>query len=272
MENLNKEKIFQTKKTIYGPIKSWRFGQSLGVDPLFSTSICSFNCIYCQLGHIQKITTEIKDYVSTEKVIRDYQDFLQEKIEFDVITFSGSGEPTLARNLGEISQELRELSPEKPQIILTNATLLHIEERREVLKSFDRVILKLDIGRPEDLIKVNRPASGVTLEKIIKGIKLFKKSYQGIVEIQSMFMPINQKNLGPYIQTLREIAPDIVQLNTPKRPYPLDWYRENRGNHLGLHDHPTQNLQTLNLLDAQEVQKEIEEKTQLKVLSIYQNS
>ncbi|MEK6624776.1 MAG: radical SAM protein, partial [Bdellovibrionota bacterium] len=35
-------------QTVYGPVKSWRFGQSLGIDPIFHVSTCSFNCIYCQ--------------------------------------------------------------------------------------------------------------------------------------------------------------------------------------------------------------------------------
>ena len=40
------------ESTIYGPVDSWRFGKSLGVDLIVQTSICSYNCVYCQLGSI----------------------------------------------------------------------------------------------------------------------------------------------------------------------------------------------------------------------------
>ncbi|MGK7944070.1 MAG: radical SAM protein, partial [Microcystaceae cyanobacterium] len=36
--------------TVYGPVTSWRYGRSLGIDPIGSLSTCSFNCVYCQLG------------------------------------------------------------------------------------------------------------------------------------------------------------------------------------------------------------------------------
>ena len=40
---------------IYGPVPSWRLGNSLGVDlievPEGYDKVCSFNCVYCQLGH-----------------------------------------------------------------------------------------------------------------------------------------------------------------------------------------------------------------------------
>src|SRR5438445_7291041 len=83
--------------SIYGPVESWRVGKSLGVDLLLQTSICSFNCIYCQLGDIQQKTIERQIYVSTEQVARDLRQSHWE--EADIITLSGNGEPTLALNL-----------------------------------------------------------------------------------------------------------------------------------------------------------------------------
>ena len=97
--SVDKEKIFQLSRTVYGPVLSWRFGQSLGIDPLFHTSTCSFNCIYCQLGQIQKITGRIKVYVDTAKVLADYREVANGR-QIDIIMYSGSGEPTLAENLG----------------------------------------------------------------------------------------------------------------------------------------------------------------------------
>ena len=84
---------------VYGPVNSWRMGKSLGIDLLKVDSICSFACVYCQLGKINRLTDERKLFVPTAEVISELKK--SNWREADVITFSGSGEPTLAANLGE---------------------------------------------------------------------------------------------------------------------------------------------------------------------------
>ena len=261
---------FPNTKTVYGPVPSWRFGQSLGIDPIFHQSTCSFNCIYCQLGNIQKVTTEIKEYIPTSRVVEDFKEVGDKKI--DVITYSGSGEPTLAANLGEMVFALKEIAPDIPQYILTNATELANPLVRENLKYMDKVILKLDAGDEKTFSLVNRPAEGVTLKSVIEGIKSFKKVFKGSIEVQTMFMPIiNANELETFAGILKEIDPEYVQLNTPKRAYPLSWHRENRGNHLGLHKHETRNLRVITEVEAVEIQKKLEEMTGLKFYSVYRS-
>src|ERR1051326_7500842 len=57
--------------TVYGPVNSWRVGRSLGVDLLALNSICSFRCVYCQLGRINVHTAERRVYVPTWKMLED---------------------------------------------------------------------------------------------------------------------------------------------------------------------------------------------------------
>lgn len=85
--------------SVYGPVPSWRAGKSLGIDLILHTSTCSFNCIYCQLGAIQNVTNIRRLFVSTKQVIDDF--FNSNWQSADIITYSGSGEPTLATNLGK---------------------------------------------------------------------------------------------------------------------------------------------------------------------------
>ena len=59
--------------TVYGPVASWRFGWSLGVDLILSTSVCSLNCVYCQLGPIQERTNERREFLPTERVLADLE-------------------------------------------------------------------------------------------------------------------------------------------------------------------------------------------------------
>ena len=260
---------FNNKSTVYGPVKSWRFGMSLGIDPIYHLSTCSFNCIYCQLGNIQDITTNFKEYVTTDQVITDYKNFLIENKQHDLITYSGSGEPTLASNLGEMITRIRELSPTVPQAILTNGTEIHLQEVRTNLKALDKVIFKLDASSDEMLQKINRPADGVTLEKIIEGFELLKKDFSGELEIQTMFMPINETQLKDYAEILKRLKPDLVQLNTPKRPYPLEWHKENRGNHKKIFDYETRSLKTVQEEMATDIEAYLRSETGLEILSIY---
>ena len=56
-------------KIVYGPVSSWRLGKSLGIDLICSEKkICSFDCIYCQLGKQSNKTTNRKDFISIDKM------------------------------------------------------------------------------------------------------------------------------------------------------------------------------------------------------------
>lgn len=260
---------FPNSKTVYGPVKSWRFGLSLGIDPIFETSTCSFNCVYCQLGQIQDITTKHKVYVPTERVLNDFKEVVSAGTKIDVVTYSGSGEPTLASNLAEMIKGIREIAPNIPQYVLTNATELHLPEVRQVVRLLDKIIVKIDAADEELFQRVNRPAPGVSLKSVIAGIKELKKDYAGEIEVQSMFMPMNDKELEAYANILKEINPVAVQLNTPKRPYPLSWHRENRGNHEGIFDYEVRELKVITPERAKEVERRLTELTGLTILSVY---
>ncbi len=269
-DKVKEAKLFSNTTTVYGPVKSWRFGISLGIDPIFKTSTCSFNCVYCQLGHIQNITNQLQIYVPTSQIVEDFKSQILNQPKIDVITYSGSGEPTLAQNLGEIADKLKSLRPKSEQIILTNATELYRQEVRENVKKLDRIIVKIDAPNEELFQLVNRPTSGTTLKRCLEGILKLKEEYEGVLEVQTMFMPINKKELSQLAEILKKISPDIVQLNTPKRPYPLEWHRENRGNHKLIFDYKTRNLKTLSKNEAWEVENQLAELTKLPILSIYQ--
>ena len=213
---------------IYGPVQSWRLGASLGVDLLLNHSICSFNCVYCQLGDIQVKTAERKIYVPTEKVERDLR--LSDWEKADLVTISGNGEPTLALNLGEVLQVIRDYT-HKPSIVLTNATLLNDPAVRADLNYADQVACKLDAATDAVLQRMNRPVAGIEMASILSGIRALRQSYQGKLSLQCMFMPTNHEDVEALVELVKDLDVDEIQLNTPKRPYPMTWLVENRGNH-----------------------------------------
>lgn len=203
-------------KYIYGPVSSWRLGVSLGVDIISKREkVCSFDCIYCQVGETDILTNKRQVFVSTNEVIGEVGDL--KEIKIDYITFSGRGEPTLASNLGEVIREIKKIRKDKIAVI-TDSSLIDREDVRKDLSLADLVMAKLDACREEIFNKINRPLKGITFDKIIKGMKIFKSGFKGRLTLQIMFIDENRSCAKELARIAREIGPDEIQLNTPLRP------------------------------------------------------
>ncbi len=250
---------------VYGPVHSWQVGNSLGIDLLLQTSTCSFNCIYCQLGNIENKTKLRRLYVPTEQLEQALStiDFSQ----IDIITFSGSGEPTLALNLGQAIRLVKSKT-DKPVMVLTNGSLLFSKIVREHLQEVDIVAIKLDTAQEHVFQRMNRPVPGISLESIIQGAIQFRQEFQGKLCLQCMFMPANLVEAEAMIKIANDIQPDEIQLNTPRRPYPLEWHVESRGNHTAL-EYPSRKLATITKAETQRLEALIQSATQIPVISIY---
>jgi wyosine [tRNA(Phe)-imidazoG37] synthetase (radical SAM superfamily) len=151
--------------------------------------------------------------------------------EIDIITLSGSGEPTLAANLGEIITQIKQLT-HCPVLVLTNATLLNDPIVRQELSLADKVSVKLDGVSTEKMRGVDRPVAGIELSDILSGIQQLKQNYAGELGIQTMLLsPWRSEDRQQYIKWVKEINPAEIQLNTPTRPKPLKHELDGRGNH-----------------------------------------
>ena len=64
-------------KYLFGPVPSRRLGHSLGVD-LVPFKICSFDCVFCQLGRTPKTTIKRREYVPVNQVIDELDRWIQE--------------------------------------------------------------------------------------------------------------------------------------------------------------------------------------------------
>jgi len=205
---------------IYGPVSSWRVGSSLGVDPLSQKDkICSFDCLYCQLGKTRSLTETRKIYVSKEDILKEIQNLPD--ISMDYITFSGRGEPTLAKNLGRMIAAVKAIRQE-PIAVITNSSLMGRQDVREEISGADFVICKLDAFSQESFEMINQPLNGIKFDIILEGIKEFKKYFQGKFALQIMFLKENIKNAKEIVWITKNILPDEIQLNTPLRPCGVD--------------------------------------------------
>jgi len=160
---------------VYGPVPSWRMGSSLGVDVLSQKDkICSYDCVYCQLGRTFTLTASRKIYVPDEKILQELESL--PLMSIDYITFSGRGEPTLAENLGALIIAVRKVRRESVAVI-TNASLIDRQDVRNELSHADFVIAKLDASSRESFININRPCTGIEFDAIIAGMKEFRKDF-----------------------------------------------------------------------------------------------
>ena len=207
-------------KYTYGPVPSRRLGLSLGVD-LVPKKICTYDCIYCQIGRPTLQTVERKEYVPARSILLDVEQSLREWGEkIDYIAISGSGEPTLNSAIGEIIQGIKKLTTTSVAVI-TNSSLLHLEEVRQALRAADVIMPSLDAVTPSVFQTINRPLPFLEIEQIIQGLAAFRGEYKGQIWLEILLCRgIN--DAGEEIERMREaihiIRPDKVQLNTVVRP------------------------------------------------------
>lgn len=205
-----------TYRYIYGPVVSWRLGRSLGIDPISSKGkVCTFDCTYCQVGRSRPHPAKKRIFIPIEKIIKEVR--VLPPLKLDYITFSGTGEPTLAKNLGQIIKAIKRIRRERIAV-LTNSTLLSRKGVQKDLLSVDFVIAKLDASSQGLLDKINRPSKAQRFKKIVKGIRAFKAKYKGRLALQIMFVKANEKYAKEIADIARRIGPDEVQINTPLRP------------------------------------------------------
>ena len=209
-------------KYIYGPVKSRRLGLSLGIT-LTPYKICSFNCIYCQLGKTINTTSERREYIPIQEIINELKLWLQNNIleakDLNYITFSGSGEPTLNIKIDQLIAEIKKITV-VPIAVITNASLLNLTVVRQALFAADLIVPSLDAAAPEIFTKIDRPKEDIKIEEIINGLIGLRKEFKGKIWLEVMLVKGINDDLG-HIRKLKDIIdkinPDKIQLNSPVR-------------------------------------------------------
>jgi wyosine [tRNA(Phe)-imidazoG37] synthetase (radical SAM superfamily) len=177
--------------------------------------LCSFDCVYCQLGSTGRAVARRNEFVSLDRLEQELKAL--PGMEIDYATFSGMGEPTLAGNLGEAIRLVRSYL-KAPVAVLTNSSLLTRPDVREELAQVDVVLAKLDAPDEDLFYRINRPRIKCRLSEIVEAIGLFREEYKGKLAIDIMFVEVNRHRAAEIARIVRELSPDEVQINTPLRP------------------------------------------------------
>ncbi|MFH1519913.1 MAG: radical SAM protein [Candidatus Omnitrophota bacterium] len=205
----------------YGPVPSRRLGFSLGVD-LFPRKTCSFNCLYCQLGTSSKRTARRSSFVNRGKFRRELSEIIKKKPKIDYITISGSGEPTLHKDLDQIIATIRKVTKHKyPIAVITNSSLLYRRKVRQELAKADLIIPSLDAATAKTFAKINYPCKGVSFKRIVAGLIQLRKEFKGKIWLEIMLVAgVNDctKEIKKFKSIIDKINPDKLQLNLPVRP------------------------------------------------------
>jgi wyosine [tRNA(Phe)-imidazoG37] synthetase (radical SAM superfamily) len=206
-------------KHLYGPVSSRRLGRSLGVD-IVPYKVCSYDCVYCQLGRTTNLTSQPQALVSAKEVVDEIERWLRNGGQADYITFAGSGEPTLNTELGEMIRLTRQLTS-MPIAVLTNGSLLAYPEVREAVLSADLILPSLDAGREETFRSVNRPAEGMSFRDMAEGLVWTAQEARGEIWLEVMLVRgynDSEDELRAIREIVRRIVPERVQINTVDRP------------------------------------------------------
>lgn len=187
----------------FGPIPSRRLGRSLGINNI-PPKICTYSCVYCQVGNTIKMQEERQKFYSPERIFKE----VKEKVgkcktkgeKIDYLTFAPDGEPTLDINLGREIALLKSLGIKIA--VITNGSLVWREDVRRDLAKADWVSLKVDAASKEIWWKVGRAYKSLKFEAILNGMLEFRNLYTGVLTTETMLI----EGINDQEEEIRKVA------------------------------------------------------------------
>lgn len=185
--------------------------------------MCNLDCIYCQLGPTAKRTLKRKQYIKIKDIISELSEFINsadfKNMNIDYISLSGTGEPLLNSKIDVLIDEIKKLST-IPIALITNASLFKEKRIRDSILGVDLIMPSLDAIDNETFKAIDRPAKGLCIEDIIKGLVNLRNEFGGKIFLEIMIVKGVNDNLS-YFQEFKHVIaridPDKVHLNVPKR-------------------------------------------------------
>jgi len=215
----------KTYRYLYGPVPSRRLGRSLGID-LVPHKICTYDCIYCQIGSTTEKAPVRKEYAPVKEILEEVRSFLKrETSSVDHLSLSGSGEPTLHSHIRSVIEGIKAITS-IPIAAITNGSLLYDKEVRQDLLRADIALPSLDAVSADVFMRINRPHPGFSVEKVIEGLVEFRKVYKGQIWLEILFCKgVNdgKEELLRMKKVVHRIQPDRIHLNTVVRPPSEKW-------------------------------------------------
>ncbi|EAK8645473.1 radical SAM protein [Campylobacter jejuni] len=207
-------------KILFGPVSSRRFGRSLGIDLSPSKKQCNFDCVYCELDP-KKAQEKQDEIISIDKIISEVKVMLEKNVEFDFLTLTANGEPSLYPYLNELILSLRSIAKDKKLLILSNGTAVLDEDKFNALLKLDVVKFSLDSAVAKTFYRIDRALKNIDLEKMVEKMADFRARFNGDLIMEILVVKDlndNEEEFEALNQALKKIMPLRVDLSTIDRP------------------------------------------------------
>jgi len=211
----------------FGPVPSRRLGRSLGINNI-PPKICTYSCIYCQLGKTSKMKIEPQVFYSSSQIFKEVEEKVKKSKEkgelIDYLTFVPDGEPTLDINLGQEIKLIKSLGIKIA--VITNSSLIDKKIVQENLTKADLISFKIDSVEEEIWRKVDRPNRNLSLKDILNSMLKFKENFKGEIITETMLVKdINDKSqhIKKVANFIAKLKPSRAYLSIPIRPPADSW-------------------------------------------------
>lgn len=207
------------------------WGNTLEVNPLGPIKICSFNCLYCNLGPTEVRLTDLKkktvDLPPAHLIAEGVRDLFRSQAEqgpgIDAICISGNGEPTLHPDLPALIAALLsfrdELDLKSKFVIYTNG--VHLDQKRLVVavNELDERIVKVDAGSEKLIKQLNSPLVRADVNRLITHSRKLKTPIVHATFVTGVVDNTHPEDLHDWMETIGVIGPRLVQISTPRPPF-----------------------------------------------------
>jgi wyosine [tRNA(Phe)-imidazoG37] synthetase (radical SAM superfamily) len=206
----------------FGPIPSRRLGKSLGINNVPAPKICTYSCVYCQVGPTKNHSITRSHFYEPLFIYGEIENHLiqlDKKDKPEYLTFVSNGEPTLDINLGKTIQQLKKF--QIPVAVITNASLLHDDGVRHDLQLADWVSVKIDSADRMVWKSINRPHAGIDFTHYTDGLRKFRNEYSGRLVTETMLvLGVNDSpdQINRTSALVSEINPSFAYIAIPTRP------------------------------------------------------
>lgn len=211
---------------VFGPVISSRLDRSLGLDLLATDErggkICSFDCVYCEVGPNPQRTLQRGRHAPLADIMQELAHWREHHgTHLDHVTLGGSGEPCLHRDMGELIRQVKTMLPATPLAVLTNSSLLFDAQVRLELALADVVLPSLDTLVEAEFKRVNRPHPDLDIRTLADSLLQFRDEFTGRLYLEVLLcaeVNDSDRNLELLQEFIPRLAPDRVDVVTLSRP------------------------------------------------------
>jgi wyosine [tRNA(Phe)-imidazoG37] synthetase (radical SAM superfamily) len=212
---------------VFGPVPSRRLGKSVGINNI-PPKICTYSCVYCQLGKSLKMVSDRCTYYDPDSLLAETKGKIKNAQSnhepIDYLTIVSDGEPTLDEKLGQLIDRLSTLGIKTA--VITNSTLLNRPDVRQDLCKADWVSVKIDTLDEKIWKKIDRPHNKIKFDDILDGIRSFSTEFKGQLVTETMLVKgVNDdtQSLEKTAQFISKINCSLAYLSIPTRPPAVKW-------------------------------------------------